>query len=127
MRSEIGLDFHRLVYFMQGRTGDRSCSLTAGLYDIFDTGWMLSQFRACIPDRCQLFHHTIGHEFLAIDTADCGGSAILVDLILHRLRRINLMEFVNGAKIRIAWIGPSDARRISDHGFELLADHWLGV
>ena len=83
--NEIGLDLHGLVDFMQSRTGDRGCSFTAGLHDVFDAGWMLSQFRACIPDRRQLFHYPIGHEFLAIDTADRGGSAVLIDLVLNCL------------------------------------------
>ena len=104
---------------MQGRTGDRSRSFAAGLYDVFNAGWMLSQLRAGVPDWHQLFHHAVRHEFLAIDTADGGGPAIYIDLILNRLWRIDLMEFVNWTKIRIAWIVLSDARRFGDHGLEL--------
>lgn len=94
----------------------------AGLHDVFDARGIAEQLRAGVPDRRQLFDYPVGDQFLAIDAADGGGSAILIDLLLDRLRRIDLVKLVDRTDVGIAGIGPADARRIGHHGLELLAN-----
>ena len=87
----------------------------------------MGEFRPYVPDRRELFHYPIRHQFLTVDATDSGSSAVLVNLLLNPLWGVNLMEFIDRTEVRIAGVSPSHTGWISDHGFEFLPNNRFGI
>ena len=79
----ILLDVHRFVHIVERRFGDLAGPPAAFRYDVIQARGVFAQARARVPHRRHPLHHSIGHEFLAIDTADGGGPAFGINLLLN--------------------------------------------
>src|SRR6266849_2744157 len=79
-------DFHCLIDFRQSLGSDGVGLLGAGIDDLIHNLWFLHELAALLPDRRETLDQGIRQESLAINTADLGGPAFLVDPIDHRLR-----------------------------------------
>jgi len=77
------LDVHGFVHIMQRRFGDLAGpSATLG-HNVVQVRGIFTQARTCVPHRRHAFDDAIGNELLAIDTADGGGPAFGINLLLN--------------------------------------------
>ena len=82
---------------------------------------------AALLDWIQNLHQRVGGPAFAFDASDTRRTAALVDLGQRFRRGEDLVQVAHRALVGIAGIVAADARRIGDHGLQLLANHRLGI
>src|SRR5580698_8801585 len=82
---------------------------------------------AAFLNRREYLHQRVGGPAFALNAADAGAAAALVDPGQRLRRGEDLVQVAYRALVRIAGISAADARRVSDHGLEFLADLGLGI
>ncbi len=76
--------------------------------------------RTPLLDRNKHLNQRIGGPTFALDAADSGGTAALVNLGHGFWSREDLVQIADGTLIGVARVGTPDARRIGHHRLEFL-------
>ena len=82
----VRLHLHRVADFVQSATCDSAGSTAAIFDDIVQVRGVLGKRGAGLPDGGEAFDHSVGHQLLAVDTADGGSATVSIDLLDHRQR-----------------------------------------
>src|SRR6266496_1596045 len=121
-------DLHCFIHFRQS-LGSNGMSLRgAGVDDLIHNIWLLHELAALLPDRREPPDDAVRQQSLAINAANLGGPAFLVDPIDHCLRGDGgFVEREDRTDVRVAFVRTADAGRIGHHRLELGPDGRLGV
>src|SRR5690606_32064199 len=76
-------------------------------------------------DRAQFSADGVDHRLLAVQTADAGAAATLIDPVVGGLIGIHQVQLIDRALVRITRIGAPHTGRIGRHATYLLA-HLVG-
>src|SRR5436309_2367670 len=93
----------------------------------FSSAQIILKLFATLLHRRKRAHDAVGGPAFALDTAYARETAAGINLFHCVSRTENLVKVADGAYIGIAGICPPHARRVSDHGLQLLANQRLRV
>src|SRR3984885_6471880 len=113
---------HRATHLIEGGACRGARLLPAFGQDGGDHVGIFLEFLRPLAHAGDLLDDAFDQRLLAIEAADAGGAAALIDPLPRGLVRIQLVQIPHRALLRVARIGTSHPRRIGLHGLELGGD-----